>query len=437
VQPIESGSGDADHSSDCGFAGTARTGARQLGVGHGAVTARAQTQGCDVNWDDIIIDAAASDTGMRRSNNQDSYTVVRASSKETWRQRGHLFIVADGMGAHAVGELASKMACDNIPHNYNKSKNGTPSEAIVKAYREVGTLIHSRASANKDFQGMGTTASTLVLLPEGALIAHVGDSRIYRMREQVIDQLTFDHSLVWELVRRHHLSPEDANLKVPKNVITRSLGPDPNVEVDIEGLLAVAPNDVYLLCSDGLSGPVSDPELGVFATNFHPKDACRYLVSLANLRGGLDNITVVILRLGPWVEPETAEHAEAPPATDAATNGVESEGWKSKVTKLFSSWHRPQAPVTVEDRPHRTAVCPLTEEMVDQLWDLTRRVQAAAVEQAWSLDWTLFAKYRREASEARSAGQLRKALQAIGEMIELLGKAARFHRKAGGPAGVT
>ena len=158
-----------------------------------------------MNWDDIIIDAAATDTGMRRSNNQDSHSIVRASNPETWRQRGHLFMVADGMGAHAVGELASKMACDNIPHNYNKAKTGTPAEAITKAYREVGALIHSRATANRDFQGMGTTCSTLLLLPEGALIAHVGDSRVYRVRNGRIDQLSFDHSLVWELVRRNHL----------------------------------------------------------------------------------------------------------------------------------------------------------------------------------------------------------------------------------------
>ena len=90
-----------------------------------------------MNWDDIIIDAAASDTGMRRPNNQDSYAAVRAPNKEVWRSRGHVFMVADGMGAHAVGELASKMACDLIPHNYMKAKVGTPSEAIVKAFHEV------------------------------------------------------------------------------------------------------------------------------------------------------------------------------------------------------------------------------------------------------------------------------------------------------------
>jgi protein phosphatase len=384
-----------------------------------------------VNWDDIITDAAATDTGMRRSNNQDSHSVVRASTQEAWKQRGHLFMVADGMGAHAVGELASKMACDNIPHNYSKSsktKASSPAEAITKAYREVGALIHSRASANRDFQGMGTTCSTLLLLPDGALIAHVGDSRVYRIRNQRIDQLSFDHSLVWELVRRNHLTPEHANLAVPKNVITRSLGPDPSVEVDIEGPLAVEPHDTYLLCSDGLSGPINDPELGVFAANFHPQDACRYLINLANLRGGLDNITVVILHIGPWIEPDTvvdlASQGETPAANGAGRKPIR---WKSALTQIFR--HKPPAPTTVEDHPYRTAECPITVELIDKYSELIRRIQAHAVEQAWSLDWTEFSRFRRLESEARADGNLRAALRNLGEMMVLLGVAARFHRK--------
>src|SRR4051812_37274041 len=282
---------------------------------------------------------------MRRSNNQDSHSIVRAPTCETWKNRGHLYMVADGMGAHAVGELASKMACDNIPHNYNKTKTGNAAEAITKAYREVGALIHSRASANRDFQGMGTTCSTLLLLPDGALIAHVGDSRVYRIRNNRIDQLSFDHSLVWELVRRNHLSPEHANLAVPKNVITRSLGPDPSVEVDIEGPLAVEPNDVYLLCSDGLSGPINDPELGAFAGNFHPQDVCRYLINLANLRGGLDNITVLVLRIGAWVEPDAGPETPSDEAAKPGHAGKKNAGWKTALTSIF----RPRpVPVTVE-----------------------------------------------------------------------------------------
>jgi protein phosphatase len=389
-----------------------------------------------VNWDDIITAAAATDTGMRRSNNQDSHAIVRAPSGETWKQRGHLFMVADGMGAHAVGELASKMACDNIPFNYNKAKNVAPSEAITKAYREVGGLIHSRASANKDFQGMGTTCTTLLMLPEGAMVAHVGDSRAYRVRKNHIDQLSFDHSLVWELVRRNHLSPEQANLAVPKNVITRSLGPDPTVEVDIEGPYAVEQGDVYVLCSDGLSGPVNDPEIGAFAENFHPGDACRYMISLANLRGGHDNITVMVLRIGPWVEPDTAQDVPATPAAKPSRDGRPAGGWKSALAGLFGGKRGQGAEETVEDHAYRSYDCPVSAEMIEKLSDLTRRVQAHAVEHAWSLDWTEFAIHRRAESEAKAANNPRKELKAVGEMLAMLGLAARFHRKAGGPAGV-
>jgi serine/threonine protein phosphatase PrpC len=379
-----------------------------------------------VNWDDIIVDAAATDTGMRRANNQDSHTVVRSSRLESWRQRGHLFMVADGMGAHAVGELASKLACDNIPHNYTKTKAATPVEAITKAYKEVGALIHGKATANRDFQGMGTTCSTLVLLPDGALIAHVGDSRVYRIRNGRIDQLSFDHSLAWELVRRNHLSAEQANRAVPRNVITRSLGPDPNTEVDIEGPLPVEAGDVFLLCSDGLSGPVEDHELGAFAGNFHPKNACRYLLQLANLRGGMDNITVVIARIGPWVEPDTGE---LPKLGDGPTGNAKKAGWMKGITGLLGVTKKKSAPV-VEEHVYRSCECPITEEFVDRISDLVRKGQQVAIEQTWPVDWSALSEQRRLAEKLRKEGKLRHALMELGEAIDLLGSAGRHHRRS-------
>jgi PPM family protein phosphatase len=382
-----------------------------------------------VNWDDVIIDAAATDTGMRRTNNQDSYTIVRAPHAEAWRQRGHVFLVADGMGAHAVGELASKMACDLIPHNYMKARTGTTSEAIVKTFRDVSALIHSRASANRDFQGMGTTCSALLLLPEGALIAHVGDSRVYRVRGERIDQLSFDHSLVWELVRRNHLTSEQARVSVPKNVITRSLGPEVEIEVDIEGPLAVELGDVFLLCSDGLSGPVEDNEIGVFAGNFHPRDACRYLVNLANLRGGLDNITVLIVRIGAWIDPDSTE-VQQQPDSKAIRDRRDNEGWRKRLTGLLKG-RRNSGPAVVEDHPYRTYNCPIDEDLIARLHDLTRTAQEQAIEQAWSIDWTLLASLRRQEAEARAAKNAWMALRKVGEIISLLGLGVRFHRKSG------
>jgi len=390
-----------------------------------------------VNWDDLIIDAAATDTGMRRSNNQDSYTAVRAPNPEVWRNRGHVFLVADGMGAHAVGELASKMACDLIPHNYMKTKGGTPSEAIVKSFREVSALIHSRATANRDFQGMGTTCSSLILLPEGALVAHVGDSRVYRIRESRIDQLSFDHSLVWELVKRNHLTPEQANLSVPKNVITRSLGPEPTIEVDLEGLLEVQLADVYLLCSDGLSGPVNDLELGSFAGHFHPREACRYLINLANLRGGLDNITVSIVRIGSWVDPDSAEtsHQDSPPKGDRK-NGMRSPSWRDWMKGKLKNQKAPITLAPKDEHRYRSMLCSISEALIDQLSEVTDQAKEQAIEQAWSVDWTELAARRRKLAEFRTARNDWLSLREIGEIIAMLGQAARFHRKNSGAANI-
>jgi serine/threonine protein phosphatase PrpC len=394
-----------------------------------------------VNWDDTIIEAADSDTGLRRSNNQDSHVTVRAPNPEIWASRGHVFMVADGMGAHAVGELASKMACDLIPHNYMKTKAGSPSEAIVKAFREVSALIHSRAAANRDFQGMGTTCSSLLLLPQGALVAHVGDSRVYRVRSRGIDQLSFDHSLVWELVRRNHLTPEQASLAVPKNVIIRSLGPESNIEVDVEGLLAVEPADVFLLCSDGLSGPVSDPEIGAFAGNFHPQSACRYLINLANLRGGLDNITALIVRIGPWVDPDSVdpdsvETSQPEAAADASRNGQPPASWRDRLAGLFKG-SRKALPTLAPAQEHRyrSTPCPIDEPLIERLFELIERARALAIEQAWSLDWTAMASHRRKFAESRTAHQQWLSLRELGEIISILGEAARqHHRKNTGTA---
>jgi len=385
-----------------------------------------------VNWDDIIIDASATDTGMRRQNNQDSHTAVRAPNRETWRQRGHLFMVADGMGAHAVGELASKMACDLIPHGYMKAKTGTAGEAISKSFRDVSRLINGRAAVNRDFQGMGTTCSALLLLPEGALLAHVGDSRIYRVRDGRIDQLSFDHSLVWELIRRNHLTADQAKVSIPKNVITRSLGPEADIQVDLEGPLAVRPGDVFLLCSDGLSGPVTDPELGAFAENFHPSDACRYLLQLANLRGGLDNITVQIVRIGPWVDPDSGETANHDPSSkaNAEANGRARTSWKDRILDRFTG-PKPLQPLSADEENHyRSCECAIDEKLVRTLIKLVEEVREAAISQAWPIDWTALSNHRKKLADARESQNARVALREIGELICLLGKAGRFHRKS-------
>ncbi len=233
---------------------------------------------------------------MRRANNQDSVSVALAESKQAWETHGHIFVVADGMGAHAAGELASKLAAELIPHHYSKIHDLSPAEALHKAVAEANAEIYRRGQANIEFRNMGTTCSLLALLPEGAVVAHVGDSRVYQLHGDRLFQLTFDHSLVWEMQAAGEVTDETARSGViPKNVITRSLGPNPNVQIDLEGPFPVQKGDRFLLCSDGLSGQITDEEIGALMRTLTPQEATQLFVDLSNLRGGPDNITAIVV----------------------------------------------------------------------------------------------------------------------------------------------
>ncbi|QDT11794.1 PP2C family protein-serine/threonine phosphatase [Stieleria marina] len=246
------------------------------------------------------------DVGMRRANNQDSYASIPAKNRERFWQRGHLFVVADGMGAHAAGELASKIATEQIAQHYLHVTSQEPIEALRSALVEANAEIYQRGQQNPEFHNMGTTASSLAILPQGAIVAHVGDSRIYRLRDGVFEQLTFDHSLVWEMEASGQVNPNsELGQSIPKNVITRSLGPNSEVVVDVEGPFKAEIGDRFLLCSDGLSGEVEDAEMGTLVDCLPEDLATRVLIDLANLRGGPDNSTVIIVRVedGPEVNP--------------------------------------------------------------------------------------------------------------------------------------
>jgi protein phosphatase len=246
---------------------------------------------------DELAYAVRSDVGVRRSHNQDAHAEDPAGDPDRFALHGHLFLVADGMGGHAVGEKASAKAVRDIPHTYHKHAAEGPAAALRKAFVEANAGIFAIGQENPEFRGMGTTATGLLLRPEGAWIAHVGDSRAYRIREGTIEQLTFDHSAVWEIARRQHVNPEELQ-GIRSNVILRSLGPDAFVEVDVEGPHPVRPGDIFLLCSDGLTGQLSDCEIGAVVSTLPPEEACEFLVELANLRGGPDNVTVLIVTVG-------------------------------------------------------------------------------------------------------------------------------------------
>ncbi|QDS96329.1 Putative protein phosphatase 2C-type [Roseimaritima multifibrata] len=247
-------------------------------------------------WNAAIEHAMLSDIGMRRANNQDSAATVVADSEARFTKRGHLFVVADGMGAHAAGELASQMAAERIPQHYLRDSMAPIPEALRGAIHEANREVYLKGQSNPEFHNMGTTLSALALVPDGIVVGHVGDSRVYRLRRDVFEQLTFDHSLAWEMEANGHVQPNsELSRAIPKNVITRSLGPSPELQVDMEGPWPALEGDRYLLCSDGLTGPVEDEEIGILLGCLPPEKVNRVLVDLANLRGGPDNITVISL----------------------------------------------------------------------------------------------------------------------------------------------
>lgn len=234
--------------------------------------------------------------GIRRSHNQDACATQPATDESLWEKLGHVFIVADGMGGHAVGEKASAKAVRDIPLTYLKyvATEG-PHAAIERAFKEANAGIFQIGQNTPEFRGLGTTGSALFLRPEGAWVGHVGDSRVYRVRGTQIEQLTFDHSWVWEMARRRGVDPDELG-DIRKNIIIRSLGPEADVQVDIEGPYPLEANDQFVICSDGLTNHVQPDEIGIVLALMPPGEACDMLVQLTNLRGGSDNVTALVVQ---------------------------------------------------------------------------------------------------------------------------------------------
>lgn len=257
-------------------------------------------------WSGLITYSARTDVGMKRHMNQDSYAVLPAPSARMWRSRGHVFVVADGMGAHKAGELASKLAATEAPQSYLKRTSQSSVESLRDALIDAHMIIKKRGESDLSFKDMGTTCDMLVLQPGVGYVGHVGDSRVYRLRGVTFEQLTFDHSLAWEV--KYYPNAHSSYLQashIPKNIITRSLGPTEHLTVDVEGPFDTQPGDVFLMCSDGLSTRVADSEIAQILKLFAPEDATQALVNLANLRGGQDNCTVVVVRVDSNDAPET------------------------------------------------------------------------------------------------------------------------------------
>ena len=233
---------------------------------------------------------AGSDVGRLRSGNEDSYFCGQT-----------VFAVADGLGGHQGGEVASAAAVEPLANLDGRSFKdaGEAAEALAIAIREANEAILGRAAGDPALYGMGTTVTAAAAAGDGHIqLAHVGDSRAYRLREGDLDQLTTDHTVVGELVRRGRLTPEQAAIHPERSILTRAVGLDPRVPVDLPDPLELRSGDQLLLCSDGLTEAVDDDriaELLSAAPDGHA--ACRSLIDAANGAGGPDNITVVLVRV--------------------------------------------------------------------------------------------------------------------------------------------
>jgi len=424
----------------------------------------------NIQWDECMQRAVVSDVGMRRTSNQDAIAVLPAGDLTNWRERGHLFLVADGMGAHAGGELASRLAADGIPHTYYTHRDKPAAEAIRLAIIETNAQIHQRGSANTDFHNMGTTASVLLLLPEGAVVGHVGDSRVYRLRQNELDQVTFDHSLLWEM-RATGKFPPDTDLEsvVPKNVITRSLGPNASVEVDLEGPLPIELGDTFLLCSDGLTAKIQDEEIGALLASLDPEEATRVMVDLANLRGGPDNITVLVVKVtgaelatsAAGIRTAVAGRARKKIAVNPvlwvimglcglaaailyagnvqvgavlAAAGSAIAGLLALIQKLGGFEGDTSLAVPSGEPlgkgPHRRITCPPTNQFAAQLDRLAAELKQAANQAQWDIDFTQFDVFCNSARDATESRDFRNAVRQYGLGISHVMDQLRKHRRS-------
>lgn len=248
--------------------------------------------------------AGQTDVGRKRNHNEDNFAIYPEFG---------LYIVADGMGGHASGEVASKMAIDTLqeffastsddpertwPYKMDRAK-GYEENRLITGIKLCNLRIYEQAQRNAKQRGMGTTLATLFAVEDGFFVAHVGDSRCYRVRENRIEQLTEDHSLLNDYKKMKRLTEEEIANFPHKNVIVRALGMKDTVKVDTR-FEQPEKGDLLLLCSDGLCGPVADPQiLDIVHATQDLAEVAQRLIAAANDRGGPDNITCVVAR---WVQ---------------------------------------------------------------------------------------------------------------------------------------
>jgi len=242
--------------------------------------------------------ANLTDTGLVRGENEDYYCYTEPEDDDSFRVKGRLAVVADGMGGHIGGKVASGLAVDEIKSTYLSETFEDPREALVAAFRNAHAAIHQYVREHPELKSMGTTCTAAVVREFQLYYGHIGDSRLYLVHNGAISQVTRDHSMVNRLVEEGKLTPEQAASHPDRNVLTAALGMQQQPEADFsETPVDLWPGDSILICTDGLHGLVSDEEMAYMVNAGTPRDACVNLVEMAKQRGGHDNITVQILKL--------------------------------------------------------------------------------------------------------------------------------------------
>ncbi len=242
----------------------------------------------------VVRIGAKTDLGRVRENNEDKFDYYEPEDPTMLATRGCFYAVADGMGGHAAGQIASELALKTTIAHYYDSPNEDIPNSILEAISAANETVHNLAVAIPERSGMGTTMTAAVLIEDHVYVGQVGDSRAYLIRDGQVRQITMDHSWVAEQVRMGGMTAEEAEFSPYRNIITRSIGTQDTVEPDVFEELAI-PGDVWVLCSDGLTGHVEESEILQIAGSNSPTESARQLIELAGARGGRDNITVFVI----------------------------------------------------------------------------------------------------------------------------------------------
>lgn len=244
------------------------------------------------NTDITVEYTLRTDTGLMRKNNEDAVKCINFNSDD----KGFLAIVADGMGGHKSGEVASKMATEIIPEVYYQSDSAIPA-ALQEAFKAANNAILEKSRSSSQYNGMGTTCTALAIVGDKAFFAHVGDSRLYLFRDNELIQLTKDHTIVQKMIDEGTLSKAQARDYPQKNVIWQAMGTKNTIDIQVNRkALPVKENDRFLLCSDGLTDMVDDMEIAQILKMPSLNMAASCLVAMAKDKGGHDNISVIVIQ---------------------------------------------------------------------------------------------------------------------------------------------